>query len=149
MSWIRRLVDRPPLAARVLFWYWLASAAALGLFVLVVAAGTGTSWTDVMQDPYGAVGLAQAFVSVIMAVLLRAVGTGPRLNGFSWFVLVQQLVIGNLVGFLLAVVLVLACRRTPVRDEALSLSPLVLWPAGILVLLASLLVLVAQTNSVL
>ena len=134
----------------ILFWYWLLSAVAYLLYQTAVSTQTGMSFEEVITDP----GVALAFVAscsvIIMAALLRvAEAENPRtLRIYAIFSVVHQLLTGNVIGLILAALIVY--YLPPAKGESFAPTQKLILSGGmILIGLVLVLWLVAQLNRML
>ncbi|MBV7280894.1 hypothetical protein [Corynebacterium sp. TAE3-ERU30] len=134
----------------ILFWYWLLSAVAYLLYQTAVSAQTGMSFEEVITDP----GVALAFVAscsvIIMAALLRVAEAENlrTLRIYAIFSVVHQLLTGNIIGLILAALIVY--YMPPAKDESFApTQKLILIGGMVLIGLVLVLWLVAQLNRML
>lgn len=113
----------------VLFWYWLISAVLYLLYQGLVSSQSsfagGASPREILEDPPVALAFVAACSSVILAALLKvASGENVRtLRVFAVFAIIQQLASGNVIGAVLAYVLI---RFAP-RNSSESFAPSRRW----------------------
>ncbi|WP_421083162.1 cell shape determination protein CcmA [Rothia nasimurium] len=87
-----------------LFWYWIISPLIFFFYQFSVSKGTGVTFQEMLQTPTVALAFLVSCISLIMAGLLRAAESENELTerNFGIFAVIQQLLTGNLPGFLLA-----------------------------------------------
>lgn len=143
---LTHLTDYRPTTS-LLFWYWLLSAAAYLGYQLLVSRQTGTSIAELIADPSVALAFVAACSVVILAGLLRVAESENlhTLRVFIFYSLVHQLLTGNLLGLILAA-LILYYQPSPTGERFAPTRKLVLVGGMILIGAALALWLVAQIN---
>lgn len=130
-----------------LFWYWIISPLIFFFYQYSVAASSGVAIQQMLQEPGIALAFLSACMSLTMAGLLRASQVeNERIEGrFALFATVQQLVTGNILGFLLSYFLTRSLRDVADEPFAPRLKPVLL--AGMVLMgLLSLLLIIANIN---
>ncbi|MDO4898986.1 MAG: cell shape determination protein CcmA [Rothia sp. (in: high G+C Gram-positive bacteria)] len=87
-----------------LFWYWLISPFVFFFYRYSVSASTGIELKEMLNEPAIALAFLASCMSLIMAGLLRGAEAENELTEkrFAMFAVVQQLIVGNILGFLLS-----------------------------------------------
>lgn len=125
-QWFHSLLVQPKRTATVLFWYWIVTAIAFGVYIAAIAAGTDTDTEQLFAHPSAAFSLAYASINLLLAGLLRySQREAQYLHYFGIFAMVQQLTCANIPGAVLAWALWRA--STCAEDETQPLLPTVFW----------------------
>lgn len=130
-----------------LFWYWIISAVGYLVYQTLVTVQTGMSLEDVLNDPSVALAFVASCVVIIMAALLRVAESENlhTLRVYAIFCTAHQLLTGNLIGFILAYVIVYYQPKPEGEDFAPTRKPLMIG-GMVLIGLTLALWLVAQFN---
>lgn len=104
MNAILYALRNPDKLRTFLFWYWLISPLVFFFYQYAVSSGEGVAFQEMLQQPAIALAFLVSCMSLIMAGLLKAAETENELTerNFGIFAVAQQLVTGNLPGFLLS-----------------------------------------------
>lgn len=149
MGWLSVIASDPRRSTKLLFWYWMLAAAAFGLYVVSVGAGTESSFAQMMEDPLISLSTAHAFCNVLMAGLLRCVGPyAPWLRRFALFAVIQQLLLADVVGAGLSVLVWLSARHSEPPGQGQGPQPVVLVLGAGLLGLVTLVLFIAQINQI-
>ena len=87
-----------------MFWYWLISPFIFFFYQFAVSRGENVDFREMLNEPAIALAFIVSCMSLIMAGLLRAAETENENTEriFGMFAVVQQLLTGNIPGFLLS-----------------------------------------------
>ncbi len=132
---------------KILFWYWLLSAAAFVLFAFTQSSSTGTSFEQTLQHPSIALSFLISCMSIVQAVMLKLAQSENEntVRIFAIFSIVQQLLVGNVPAALLAYFLARSLHDAP-REPFAPSWRLVLIGVGVLLSFLTLLTLLARYN---
>lgn len=134
--------------SRWLFWYWMISPFVFFLYTYVQVAQTGTQFREALNQPNIALSFLTSCMSIVTAYLLKVAHeeNAHTERSFSIFTIVQQLLVGNLVGFLLSFFLARALWLFPKETFAPSKMRWVLIGGMVLLSFLTLLTLIARYN---
>lgn len=110
-----------------LFWYWMISPFVFFFYTYLQTASTGTDLKGALEHPNIALSFLTSCMSIITAYLLKVAHEENERTEriFSLFAVVQQLLVGNVIGFALSFFLARALWLFP--RETFAPSKMMRW----------------------
>lgn len=141
-------LTQPEKTARVLFYYWVATAMAFVAYEFFLQQDAHTNLADMLSIPGVVLAFVAACMSLILAASLRTLTTPnfqPVLRPVLWLMVAQQLITGNLPGAALCGVLLWRRPLWPMAQD--NRTPVgVVIGVGVFLILITVLVAIAQVN---
>lgn len=131
-----------------LFLYWLISPFAFFLFVYMNSSQGGATFRETLQSAPVALSFLTSCMSLIMAYLLKVAREENENTEriFAMFAVIQQLLVGNPIGFFLAFCLARALWLAPREKFATGIPRWVLLGGMVLLSFLTLLTVIAHLN---